>query len=160
MVSGIDDIDVAERIAGDPPRRLELAGARSLPPPLGKETAPGIELLNAIIAFVGHKNIADKIDRHATGEKKGPVEIETTEGPALISGDTLFPGGPGRSDSAEALRQMVSSIKASLLQLPPETVVYPGHGDNTTIADARREVAEFEARPHPADLHGDVTWAG
>ncbi|HEY7802486.1 MAG TPA: MBL fold metallo-hydrolase [Dehalococcoidia bacterium] len=99
---------------------------------------------------------------HTPGHTPGSIclFVETTEGPALISGDTLFPGGPGRSDSAEALRQMVSSIKASLLQLPPETVVYPGHGDNTTIADARREVAAFEARPHPADLHGDVTWVG
>jgi glyoxylase-like metal-dependent hydrolase (beta-lactamase superfamily II) len=99
---------------------------------------------------------------HTPGHTPGSIclFVETTEGPALISGDTLFPGGPGRSDSAEALRQMVNSIKASLLQLPPETVVYPGHGDNTTIADARREIAAFEARPHPADLHGDVTWAG
>ncbi len=99
---------------------------------------------------------------HTPGHTPGSIclFVETAAGPALISGDTLFPGGPGRSDSPEALRQMVASIKKSLLPLVPETVVYPGHGDNTTIADARREVAAFDAKPHPADLHGDVTWEG
>ncbi|MBF6599984.1 MAG: MBL fold metallo-hydrolase [Dehalococcoidia bacterium] len=99
---------------------------------------------------------------HTPGHTPGSIclFVETADGPALIAGDTLFPGGPGRSDSAASLRQMVSSIKARLLPLPDETVVYPGHGDNTTIGDARREVAGFDAREHPADLHGDVTWAG
>lgn len=97
---------------------------------------------------------------HTPGHTPGSIclLVETAAGPALISGDTLFPGGPGRSDDAGALQQMVASIKSSLLPLPPETVVYPGHGDNTTIADARREVAVFDAKPHPPDLHGDVTW--
>ena len=99
---------------------------------------------------------------HTPGHTPGSIclFVETASGPALISGDTLFPGGPGRSDSAPALAQMVESIKASLLPLPPETVVYPGHGDDTTIGAARGEVAVFDARERPADLHGDVTWAG
>ena len=78
MVAGIDDIDIAERIAGNAPGRLELAGARPLPPPLGKEAPAGIELLNAIIAFIGHEDIADKIDRHAAGEKECAVEAPVT----------------------------------------------------------------------------------
>lgn len=78
----------------------------------------------------------------------------------LISGDTLFPGGPGRSDSPEALRQEIASIVEKLLPLPDETRVHPGHGDGTTIGAARREYAVFASREHPADLHGDVTWEG
>ena len=78
MVAGIDDIDVAERIAGNPPGRLELAGTRPFSPPLGKEAPTGIELLNAIVAFIGHEDIADKIDRHAAGEKEGAVEAPVT----------------------------------------------------------------------------------
>jgi glyoxylase-like metal-dependent hydrolase (beta-lactamase superfamily II) len=99
---------------------------------------------------------------HTPGHTPGSIclFVETASGPALISGDTLFPGGPGRSDNAQALLQMVESIKASLLQLPPETAVYPGHGDDTTIGVSREEVAMFDAREKPADLHGDVTWAG
>ena len=78
----------------------------------------------------------------------------------LISGDTLFPGGPGRSDSPEALRQEIASIVEKLLPLPEDTRVHPGHGDGTTIGAARREYQVFASREHPADLHGDVTWEG
>jgi hydroxyacylglutathione hydrolase len=99
---------------------------------------------------------------HTPGHTPGSIclSFETASGPALISGDTLFPGGPGRSDSPEALREMVASIKATLMPLPDTTHVYPGHGDDTTIGAARAEIAGFDARDHPADLHGDVTWAG
>lgn len=78
----------------------------------------------------------------------------------LISGDTLFPGGPGRSDSPEALRQEIASIVEKLLPLPEDTRVHPGHGDGTTISAARREYEIFASREHPADLCGDVTWEG
>jgi glyoxylase-like metal-dependent hydrolase (beta-lactamase superfamily II) len=78
----------------------------------------------------------------------------------LLSGDTLFPGGPGRSDTPEALREMIDSIESKLLTLPDDTAVYPGHGDNTTIGDSKREFAVFKSKEHAADLHGDVTWEG
>jgi hydroxyacylglutathione hydrolase len=76
----------------------------------------------------------------------------------LISGDTLFPGGPGRSDDAAALKQLVGSIASKLLTLPDDTAVYPGHGGNTTIGEAKREHGVFASKQHPADLHGDVAW--
>ena len=99
---------------------------------------------------------------HTPGHTPGSVclLVESAEPPVLISGDTLFPGGPGRSDSAAALQEMIASIKTRLLSLDDKTLVYPGHGENTTIADARREVAGFDAKEHPADLHGDVMWEG
>ena len=78
----------------------------------------------------------------------------------LISGDTLFPGGPGRSDSNAALNEMIASIASRLLPLPENTVVMPGHGDDTTIAASKREYEVFASREHPADLRGDVTWEG
>jgi glyoxylase-like metal-dependent hydrolase (beta-lactamase superfamily II) len=95
---------------------------------------------------------------HTPGHTPGSICL-LVDG-VLISGDTLFPGGPGRSDTPADLQQMVGSITSRLLTLPGETAVYPGHGDNTTIADARREHAVFASKPHPADLSGDVTWEG
>lgn len=74
-------------------------------------------------------------------------------------GDTLFPGGPGRSASNEALRQELDSIRTHLYALPDDTVIYPGHGDRTTIGASKAESAAFLSRPIPADLKGDVTWA-
>jgi glyoxylase-like metal-dependent hydrolase (beta-lactamase superfamily II) len=76
----------------------------------------------------------------------------------LISGDTLFPGGPGRTNSPQDLQQTIASITNSLYTLPDDTTVLPGHGDGTTIGRSRREYAAFAARSHPPDLHGDVLW--
>ncbi len=76
----------------------------------------------------------------------------------LISGDTLFPGGPGRTGSPEDLQEIIRSITERLYVLPAETLVLPGHGDDTTIARSKEEYAAFSSRPHPAELSGDVLW--
>jgi hydroxyacylglutathione hydrolase len=95
---------------------------------------------------------------HTPGHTPGSICL-LVDG-VLISGDTLFPGGPGRSDTPEALREMIGSITSRLLTLPDGTAVYPGHGDSTTVGEAKREYAVFASRPHRADLCGDVTWEG
>lgn len=82
--------------------------------------------------------------------------------PHVFAGDTLFPGGPGRSASPEALGQMLRSIREHLHTLPTDTVVLPGHGDSTTIDASIAESADFpywDAKSRPADLSGDVAWA-
>jgi glyoxylase-like metal-dependent hydrolase (beta-lactamase superfamily II) len=80
-------------------------------------------------------------------------------GKFLFSGDTLFPGGPGRTNSPADLQQSIQSITSVLFALPDETEVLPGHGDGTTIGEAKKEYAVFAAKEHPADLCGDVNWA-
>lgn len=79
-------------------------------------------------------------------------------GKHLFSGDTLFPGGPGKSRSPEAFKQEIDSIIRKLLVLPDDTAVYPGHGDDTTIGQARQEYQVFASKQHPDDLCGDVAW--
>jgi hydroxyacylglutathione hydrolase len=74
-------------------------------------------------------------------------------------GDTLFPGGPGRSRSNEALQEEIRSITTQLYALPEDTVIYPGHGDRTTIGASKAEYTDFASREHAADLSGDVLWA-
>ena len=76
----------------------------------------------------------------------------------LFSGDTLFPGGPGRTRSPELLLQVIDSITRKLLVLPDDTAVYPGHGLDTTIGEARLDYQDFASRSHPADLCGDISW--
>ncbi len=76
----------------------------------------------------------------------------------LIAGATRFPGGPGHSYSPQGLQQNIASITKRLYTLPGDTLVLPGHGDNTTIEQSRQEYAVFASRPHPPDLHGDVLW--
>jgi glyoxylase-like metal-dependent hydrolase (beta-lactamase superfamily II) len=95
---------------------------------------------------------------HTPGHTPGSTCFVT--GKHLISGDTLFPGGPGRSNSPDNLREMIDSITMQLFELPDETDVLPGHGDNGRVGDSKREYAVFESREHPAGLCGDVTWEG
>lgn len=81
-------------------------------------------------------------------------------GGILFSGDVLFPGGPGRTQSPADLQQTIKSITERLYALPDETIVLPGHGGDTTIGESKREYSVFASREHPPDLCGDVTWAG
>ena len=95
---------------------------------------------------------------HTPGHTPGSMCFLT--GKHLFSGDTLFPGGPGRTRTPRDLKQILGSITNKLLALPEDTIVYPGHGNNTTIGDAQVEYAVFASRSHSDDLCGDVQWIG
>ena len=57
----------------------------------------------------------------------------------LISGDTLFEGSVGRSDLPTGDGKLLSrSLKERLMILPDETMVFPGHGNGTTIGDEKK----------------------
>ena len=94
---------------------------------------------------------------HTPGHTLGGICILV--GNHLFSGDTLFPGGPGRTSSPDHLKQLIWGIKNKLLTLEENTVVYPGHGENTTIRDTKREFSLFESRPHLQSLCGNVLWS-
>jgi hydroxyacylglutathione hydrolase len=56
----------------------------------------------------------------------------------LLAGDTLFHGSIGRTDlPGGSFPQIIHSIREKLLVLPEDLVVYPGHGDVTTIGFER-----------------------
>ncbi len=93
---------------------------------------------------------------HTPGHTEGSVCFLADN--HLISGDTIFPGGPGRTNSPSDFAQIVSSIKNLLLTIGNDITVYPGHGSNTTISETRKELAIFERNSHPASLCGDVQW--
>ena len=87
-------------------------------------------------------------------------EIGQGETPHVFTGDTLFPGGPGKSRSPEALEQLIDSITGKLYSLPDEAVVLPGHGEFTSIGRSKSEYLAFAERGRPPGLYGDVTWSG
>jgi len=95
---------------------------------------------------------------HTPGHTPGSTCFLT--GRFLLSGDTLFPGGPGRTQSPDDLRQTIASITHKLFVLPEDTPVLPGHGGGTTIGDSMREYAVYASRDHDPGLCGDVTWDG
>ena len=76
----------------------------------------------------------------------------------LFSGDTLFPGGPGKSGSPEKLKQLIESITTKLFTLGDDMNVFPGHGGDGNLQSSKEEYADFASREHPDDLYGDVLW--
>ena len=79
-------------------------------------------------------------------------------GKHLFSGDTLFPGGPGRSASPQDLALTIDSITKKLFVLRDVVIFHPGHGEDGDIKTAKEEYAVFESKDHPANLYGDVLW--
>ncbi|MEE3227683.1 MAG: MBL fold metallo-hydrolase [Chloroflexota bacterium] len=68
------------------------------------------------------------------GHSPGHVAFLETNSNLLFGGDVLFQGGIGRTDLYGGdFNQLINSIKLHFLTLPNDTVVYPGHGSNTTI---------------------------
>jgi glyoxylase-like metal-dependent hydrolase (beta-lactamase superfamily II) len=79
-------------------------------------------------------------------------------GKYLFAGDTIFPGGPGRTETPEDFQQILASITQKIFHLPDDTMIFPGHGDGTTVRQAKEEYGVFAAKPHGNIIYGDVTW--
>jgi len=55
----------------------------------------------------------------------------------LFSGDTLFKGGIGRYDFSYSDKKKLQQSLKKILQYPPETKIFPGHGEKTTIGEEK-----------------------
>ncbi|MBT4126199.1 MAG: MBL fold metallo-hydrolase [Chloroflexi bacterium] len=88
-----------------------------------------------------------------------PESLAAGERSHVFTGDTLFPGGPGKSSSNDALKQIISSLETHIFTLSDSTVVLPGHGEFTTINKSKAEFAVFKSKPFDTTMSGDVTWA-
>ena len=64
----------------------------------------------------------------------------------LFTGDTLFPGGIGRTTSPEEFDSAYRAVTERLFILDDETWVYPGHGDDTTLGAERPKLDEWRER--------------
>lgn len=85
---------------------------------------------------------------HTPGHTPGSMCFSIVGTPILFSGDTLFPGGPGNTKTELGdFGLIIESIDRRLFSaLPLETLVLPGHGDDTTIANERPQLDEWIAR--------------
>ncbi|MEP6624392.1 MAG: MBL fold metallo-hydrolase [Acidimicrobiia bacterium] len=75
---------------------------------------------------------------HTPGHTRGSTCFRLVGHPVVLSGDTLFPGGAGNTATEGAsFDQIIESIDRRLFTLPPETLVLPGHGLDTTVGTER-----------------------
>jgi len=93
---------------------------------------------------------------HTPGHTPGSLCFRVSR--YLISGDTVFPGGPGKTSSPDDFRQIIKSITEKIFVLPDDTQIYPGHGDSTVLKREKDEFAVFASRPQSPHLCGDVLW--
>jgi glyoxylase-like metal-dependent hydrolase (beta-lactamase superfamily II) len=82
---------------------------------------------------------------HTPGHTPGSMCFLVEGSPVLFSGDTLFPGGPGATKfEGGDFPTIIRSIEDRLFgTLPPDTIVLPGHGDDTTIGTERPHLQEW-----------------
>ena len=90
---------------------------------------------------------------HLRGHTPGSVALRyDAEGrlagePHLFTGDSLFPGGPGRTTSPKDFTSLMDDLEARVFgPLPDPTWVYPGHGNDTTLGAERPHLPEWRAR--------------
>ncbi|MGZ5418219.1 MAG: MBL fold metallo-hydrolase [Nocardioides sp.] len=80
---------------------------------------------------------------HTPGHAPGAVCLYAADLGCLFTGDTLFQGGPGATGRSFSDKDtLVASIRARLLELPDDTIVHTGHGDDTTIGAERAGLVE------------------
>ncbi|WP_329262194.1 MBL fold metallo-hydrolase [Streptomyces sp. NBC_01478] len=137
-----DHIDAAPELA-DRTGAPVLLHADDLP--LWKQThpdrTPDGELADGqIVAVAG----VELTVLHTPGHAPGAVCLYVPALDALLSGDTLFAGGPGATGrSYSHFPTIVDSIRDRLLGLPGDTVVYTGHGDTTTVGAEAPHLQEW-----------------
>lgn len=112
-------------------KHAELFGLTMEPPP-----DPGEFIIDGqIITF---DNISIKV-LHVPGHSSGGVAFYCQEEKVVFTGDALFAGSIGRTDlQGGNFKTLISSIKNKLFTLPDDTIVYPGHGESTSIGTEKK----------------------
>jgi len=85
---------------------------------------------------------------HTPGHTPGSMCFLVEGSPILFSGDTLFPGGPGNTTFPGGdFPTIIRSIDDRLFgKLTPDTIILPGHGDQSTIGEERPHLQEWVDR--------------
>ncbi|MEU3773922.1 MBL fold metallo-hydrolase [Streptomyces sp. NPDC032472] len=130
---------------------VEATGARTYAGALDAEGIPvatDVPVADGDVITVGRVSLTA---RHLVGHTPGSIALvyDDPHGhPHVFTGDCLFPGGVGNTrGDAKAFASLIDDVESKLFaQLPDETWVYPGHGNDTTLGAERPHLAEWRER--------------
>lgn len=131
------------------PQILEHTGAKHFAPqPDAANINAPIDVLltdSDVLSFAGHDFPVHILHGHTAGGAAIAVPIgETTH---LFVGDSLFPGGIGKTENHQDFLKLLDDVSTKLFQKYPDTtVVHPGHGKPTTLGTERPHLDEWRAR--------------
>jgi glyoxylase-like metal-dependent hydrolase (beta-lactamase superfamily II) len=87
---------------------------------------------------------------HLVGHTPGSIALlyhDPSGFPHLFTGDSLFPGGPGRTTNPKDFTSLMDDLEAKIFgKLPDKTWFYPGHGRDSTLGTERPSIPEWRAR--------------
>ncbi len=98
---------------------------------------------------------------HVPGHTPGSVALKLIEADGFhhaLSGDAIFPGGPGHTETPDALVTALKSLVSTIFTWSDTVRLHPGHGESTTVGTERAAFETFREKPLSPDLCGDVTW--
>jgi len=161
--------------ANEPERLLSLAGDAGLTTVITTHRhADHWQALSAVVSATGARAVAHRDDAaalpvpvdtvvdgdtlpvgtctleviHLVGHTPGSIALLFRDRLWLFTGDSLFPGGVGNTQGDPArFASLIDDVEHKLFdRLPDETVVYPGHGADTTLGTERPAIPEWRAR--------------
>ncbi|MFC4605298.1 MBL fold metallo-hydrolase [Rhodococcus kronopolitis] len=130
---------------------VKLTGVPTIAHPLDAEklpVTPDRTVTDGDLVEVGHLTL-EVI--HLSGHTPGSIALALTD-PAsgeahLFTGDSLFPGGVGKTADPEKFSSLLRDVTTKLFErFPDDTHVYPGHGKDTTLGAERPFLAEWQER--------------
>lgn len=123
----IDDQFLAQRLN-------EQAAMFGLPISI-EELQIDVNLKNGDIIYVGDEELRIL---HVPGHSPGSIVLYAPQSSFIISGDVLFNSSIGRTDlPGGSYPQLISAINEKLMTLPEDVIVYPGHGNETSIGQEK-----------------------
>ena len=150
---GVDLIVTTHRHPDHWQALADVVAATGAPTAAHELDAPGIPVPTDLLLRDGDRipvGTASIEVIHLVGHTPGSAALlyNDPEGPPhLVTGDCLFPGGVGKTNTPEEFASLYAGVVAQLFdRLPDETWVYPGHGFDTTIGAERPSLAEWRER--------------
>ncbi|MGW3009780.1 MBL fold metallo-hydrolase [Streptomyces sp. NPDC001219] len=130
---------------------VDATGARTC---AGRYDAEGVPVPTDVLLEDGDTLTVGRVEltaRHLVGHTPGSIALVYDDphgAPHLFTGDCLFPGGVGNTfGSAENFARLIDDVEHKLFgELPDETWVYPGHGNDTTLGAERPQLAQWRER--------------